>query len=75
MDVSFRVHEHLVEKKLSQGVVTTPNETSEFKEDEFTIFMIKVRSEESFFLDFHNVGENDKFEVSIKFHYMTYCMS
>ncbi|XP_044754631.1 uncharacterized protein LOC123313712 isoform X2 [Coccinella septempunctata] len=65
MNVTFQVFEHLVKKKISRGIVRPTDETSDSQEDDFSIFMIKVRAEESFFVDFLNVGESDNFEVII----------
>ncbi|XP_045474543.1 uncharacterized protein LOC123680603 isoform X2 [Harmonia axyridis] len=65
MNVSFKVFEHLVKKKLSKGTIKLLNESSIYKEDDFSIFMIKAKSEESFFIEFQNIRGRDSFDIKV----------
>ncbi|XP_045473935.1 uncharacterized protein LOC123680196 [Harmonia axyridis] len=66
MNISFELLKGATVKvKITQSEITSPPRYSEYKEDNFTIFMVEVKKGESFFIEFYNLTKNDKIDIAV----------
>lgn len=65
MNISFQLLKTAkVKEKITNTTINNPDWTSKLKEDDFKIFIIEVRSGESFFVEFNNLTDSDNIDVS-----------